>query len=506
MDFVTPRQILNEISTQDAYNRFYKGVIPEKMFMELMNGQSKLTPFHKICLTYMANEDEESEFPHMLALEVGKDWAELTPEKRQVLVDMAKGGEIEPEYPSIVKAMKEVKWQKYQNASQIEKDGFVEIYEDKGIKLTCTLTYAASCHHFGHTRWCTASDVFGDVNGWDMFRDYTCEYSSDENDDIEANACLLQLFVKKTGQLYQFTMNEEGSCGTICDQEDNMITPQKLVEIWNENAVINWSEFFEYGNLIDISDLIYRTEECLKNETKYMSKVIKKKKDELANLVNERMSSFVGFDEYLTKSIELSKTAPGESINGGGLTFTSYYFKNARMQAIPKYGCACTVIGLDDPRYGNFFFHSGKKPTIYTFIEHDTSKILFSKRVSDVVDGDIMGVFGVLYRGTAFVDTAINLNTGEQLQTDEYTRYFYSGGYIAFGQVSWVIYNMYTGKVVVERAFHISNCCDDNTNFRDTMSYTKTMDRNGERVVLPFVSKYEAESAERMKEINEIIN
>lgn len=503
MDIITPRQILTEISSKDAYERFYRGTIDERLFMELMTGQPKLTPFHKICIKYMANEGQE-EMPHMLAMQVGETWPKLTPEKKQALIDMANEGEIECDYGSIITALTSVERQRFHTQKQAEKDGYVQLYEDDGVKLTCTLTYAANCHYFGHTKWCTASDIYGEYSGWQQFKDYADPNGEGSDEEPEATHCFLQLFIKKTGDLYQFTMDSYGEIEEACDKEDHEVTFDTLWTQWDKHSSITWENFFD--NDINLYDLVKKTGAFLKHENVFMTKFINKKIKEIGVYINEAINSPKFEEDFKMAILRHIEGLDIPDLHVGEVAaYDMSMFNFARTQLGQRYSGVTAKILPKDRKYTNFIRHYGGEGRVLAFFDTvDKEVILCKSNCKKTETPVIYGIIGLYHLANGFVTAAINLNTKEIIPTDESTLYYFMGGHLGLGQCPWKIYNCYTGRLEVSRAFHLQPAEDDN--YLCGIGYTESLAKDAPYKQLQFLSRNSYNAPEEMKRINEIIN
>lgn len=184
--------ILNEISSDDAYIKFYSN-IPKDLYDTVMSDTNKMTPFHKALLDVVVNfinhgTEERTILQYISS--VKNKYQQLTSEQRKYCVARIKERDFTSkdnhfDLQNILRA----------SGKQIEvtnktkaKEGLIVLYEDNNILVTCTTTYAASKHYYGNTHWCTSSGIDGNMSGYKSFRSYV------KND--RGDYCLIQ-FVSK---------------------------------------------------------------------------------------------------------------------------------------------------------------------------------------------------------------------------------------------------------------------------------------------------------------------
>ena len=164
------RQMLNEISTRDAYERFYKTTMPKEVYYLLMRGTEKMTPFHKSILD-VYTQDIDNETAIETAKAVSDFWKNLSPEGKQYAITYLAGKF--PSWKYLPERLRDASKKKYYTEANYISNGFVILRDDDKVRVSCTLSYAASRRYFGDSKWCTASDIGGRRNGYEMFRDYT---------------------------------------------------------------------------------------------------------------------------------------------------------------------------------------------------------------------------------------------------------------------------------------------------------------------------------------------
>lgn len=209
MEMAKERQLLNEISTVDAWNRFYKDKIPQHIYQAIMKGADKMTPFHKACLdAYVAGNFYSGEDVEGNACQIGNAWERSSMDAKQLMIRISESyydGTIM--FGRLAAMAERVSKKKGHTESNYCERGYHIIFENEGLLVTCTTSYSASKKYYGDTHWCTASDIFGNYNGYERFG----EYGPDED------AILLQFVDKKNREnAYQYAYGGYGD-DVICD-------------------------------------------------------------------------------------------------------------------------------------------------------------------------------------------------------------------------------------------------------------------------------------------------
>lgn len=497
--------MINEISARDAFQKFYSDKIDEDLFTELMTGQDKMTPFHKICLDCMTQQGATRELQSMVASVVGGSWASMDEDKKQALIEMSKDGEIKPTLPSIGSAVNNVLRQKYHTTASAEKDGFQILYQDEHSKISVTYTYAANAHYYGNTEWCTASDLYGENSGWDMFKSYAV------NNDTVVGVYLQLILINEEGnvaKMFQIVMDEDGDITEAYDEDDNEVDYDFVIAVWDKYSLIDWRDLFG-ENMIDPVKLLDRAQECYNHESVYMDKFIKKKMKQLAAQVQDDLANG-RYDWAIEDSIKKAQHGRSGEFDDGVETST-WGFRTT--QPTGKYLYAKTSIYPRNELYYNFFENNsnGEGACVISFIEKATGRIVAQNKFNEDAHGLIYGVFGIIMKSDVSrnVLEAINLETGEVIMSDDGNdvamNYMqnYDYGYIAFGQIKWKIYNVNTGQLLVPLAFDLN--MDEQRRF----IYYKTIRGrfDGEKpIVLNPISQEAAMAINEMKRINKKIN
>lgn len=255
--------VLNEISAEDAYAKFYS-IIPMEEFNGLIaayggkfdtliktifNGiksrlSSVIEPNRKVVCSELCQEAKE-----FLA-----DYKKAPNEVRIKFNQNLKSGEYE-DVLDMKQGLKELLANGVDTVKSIQNLGLVTVIDDDNYRLTCTATYEANHHFYGKSRWCTASDRLGNYDGWEYFVEYVFDIDADIIDDIEnfnidkhpPVASLVQFTNKKTNKTYQMQLFGDASVGQACDFEDDscevpdMGMPEDIMDIIQMKA----KEFIE---------------------------------------------------------------------------------------------------------------------------------------------------------------------------------------------------------------------------------------------------------------------
>lgn len=215
---------LTETKAIDVYNRFYSDVLPKEWWDELTKGTENITPFHRAVANTVKQFWEgcdKHEYQKAYAMQVCKLAQEAwnsSETARQFLTNAAKEDYYKFQYGYIEQFLRQVKISNNYSENEFIDKGLYKIFENQQLLVTCTLSYSASHRYYGDTHWCTASDIAGDYNGFEMFKNYTCSDYSDDGD----SAILVQFCSKKDrANTYQVQMYGPSSYGQICDFNDN---------------------------------------------------------------------------------------------------------------------------------------------------------------------------------------------------------------------------------------------------------------------------------------------
>lgn len=288
--------IVNEISADDAYNRFYSS-IPRDKYDEILNGNPAPDKFVQFLLNCARDEGKIDD-----AIVASQSYALLPPEAKQVLQNGVKSGE----YANIDELQAMIDYFHagggITSKKQFAKKGYIKIKETDEAIVTCTTNYMANNHFFGQTHWCTASDREGRWDGYRMFLRYGYEYDAvliqfkpkkkilPESEGLkgepyptikekEENALRYEF------QLIQAAVEENGKISTICDFADDEMSGETLKKIVGEEA-------FSVLSDLDVIKKLYEIQEKQhEDEDKYQRKqeeLINKRKEERRRKLEEQ--------------------------------------------------------------------------------------------------------------------------------------------------------------------------------------------------------------------------
>ena len=282
--FLINEMVIGEIATDDLYSSFYKDKLPKEIFLAIMKGTNKLTPYHRKALDLAVAETSLDNRKKLeFSAKIGDAWVKCPPDGRQMLISKT-ANEDNLEFMSIT--AERISSKKHFTESSWSKAGLRVLYEDNGIIVTCTLSYAASKQNFGHTEWCTASGIDGRDCGYFKFKQYT--WSN--------NTCLIQ-FVNKLdrNEAYQATYSSDGVPDDIYDIHDTKISEDNLI-----SAVDVMSSSSNYESIISkipFSDLVTETMDNVSDEDEMWYDKIDKIITATINDVKSKIKS--GFYESL---------------------------------------------------------------------------------------------------------------------------------------------------------------------------------------------------------------
>lgn len=276
----TQPQTINEISSSDAYDKFY-GEIPQNIYSVIMSDTNKMTPFHKALLDVTLNFVKHGTCERNILEYINRTkekYANLTPGQKQYCTKAIKDGmfgftNVHFDLNKILRMSE--KYVEVTNKSQA-KNGLVVLYDDENISVTCTLTYAASRHFYGNTHWCTASGINGQMSGYQSFRTYVKNESGDY--------CLIQFVFKKlVNEMYQGLFNAKSEPLDFKDfNDDGDLDTFNGVVDYADSMVPNLYEDYVKPR---IPELVRLTSEAyVKEEDAMRPKLVKKANEIISKL------------------------------------------------------------------------------------------------------------------------------------------------------------------------------------------------------------------------------
>ena len=262
------RRLLSEITAVDAYTRFYKGKISPEVYQMLMSGTTNMTPFHKIALDFLTNKETENKYfteEGDFAKTIGDLWCKLTPEGRQFLIKSCEGDPSSSKnFESFSYLVRIAAKMKMFSEKQYRNSGLEVLYKKGNLSVTCTKSYSSSCHFYGKSHWCTASDMFGRYDGHQMFKEYTIECWNGRGILVQfynggENSYQVQYLVESNGDL---------KVGQCCNWEDSTANIDNI-----DNMLAGYGVTYEeiFTNYIRPNSLrlVEETEELTMDEDNY---------------------------------------------------------------------------------------------------------------------------------------------------------------------------------------------------------------------------------------------
>lgn len=238
-------EVLNEISPEQAYDKFYNS-IPIEDFNKIVEANGKFDALVKFLLGEYMKENTNLEE----CLELIKVYKTIDNKARITVSDKLKNKDYET-IDELIYDLTHTEEITMFSKSSLIKNGYEEIARIETWILTATYTYEANRKHFGYTEWCTASDRLGNYDGYKQFLYYT----------VDPDCALIQITnVNDKKVTYQIRVDEAGILRTICDVSDTSMPPRGLMSRLNNNV---------YDSLLSI---IRKNYKYWINKTKELSK------------------------------------------------------------------------------------------------------------------------------------------------------------------------------------------------------------------------------------------
>jgi hypothetical protein len=298
------RRLLSEITATDAYTRFYEGKINPVVYQTLMSGTTNMTPFHKIALDFLTDKEtakgyiiREGDF----AKTIGDLWCKLGPEGRQFLVKSCTNDpDLGKSYGEFSYLIRSAAGMKMFSEKGYRSGGLEVLFKTEGLSVTCTKSYSSSCHFYGKSHWCTASDMFGRYDGHEMFKEYTIQ-------SWDGKGILVQFFNgKENSYQMQYLVSDNGNVkeGQCCNWEDSNADTENI-----NNMLVTYGVTYDeiFNNYIkpNAARLAKETEELCKDEDIYY---YRKKTERL-----KKVFGAIDANTDCKKADEFAKTAALES-------------------------------------------------------------------------------------------------------------------------------------------------------------------------------------------------
>ena len=331
------RNLLTEITTADAYTRFYNEKMPADVFQAIMKGTDKMTPFHKMCLDAIEYYSEGRKWDDIheevlrMSTNIGDLWANANQDARQLTLRYLQHYSIHENYIMTLGKIERIIssiMQKtgYTEANYCER-GFHVLFKNCNILITCTTSYSASKKHYGDSHWCTASDIFGNYNGYEMFGKYTV---GENNYDYTG---ILVQFVNPNDREDSIQVAfSEGLCiEQACDFMDKEIDEYDVQEFLSEKGV----SMDDLEAIIPFDDLLEETEKLFYEEFEYWEE---KKNAGFRKLISDLNKTYKsgGFDALLLDDLKYAVENGYSYWYSDGLEFTVYGLTNDKTRMAPQ--------------------------------------------------------------------------------------------------------------------------------------------------------------------------
>lgn len=301
-------EIISEITTADAYSKFYTS-IPQEDYNDIVNvNQTKngksMNPILKFILDSVksnaANKISAIEL-YSKIIEGGQTyWNKVTNEiKNNPSIS----------FNDLYEKVFDDEFSDTEKGYYVE-NGYVVLEENENEIVTACLTYEASRKYYGDTHWCTTSDLFGKYDGYMMFRhyvfsdymydeyppdDYYTDYAFEEYIDLEEDAIYVLIQSRLKGDKSNCIQTQieinTGNDFMTCDFEDNVIST--FDEIFSSGHKLLYS-FLNKKNVSLYRNLGKKIESLQSKEYYYERKKfniqapkIRKKIEEKEELINQ---------------------------------------------------------------------------------------------------------------------------------------------------------------------------------------------------------------------------
>lgn len=287
--------VLNEISAEDAYNRFYRD-IPKNEFDSIVSEYGG--KFDNL-IKFIMNAIIKNDCDYLTGVQLVTAYKAAQNNVRIAVINKFKNNEYE--YPmEMLNDINLFNKMGVITEKYFHENGLVVLYDDSDIKVTCTTTYGANHHYFGgRTRWCTASDRLGRYDGWKQFKNYVATSTG------EIKASLIQIEFKDENKIFQIQYYRDGDFGLCCDEEDNNTSYSSVLEELPDYVF----ELIQHSpeKLASLTEKSFETESNYQRQIDTKLDFIAQKKEEkrrkkLEELVNEA-------SQLNTNKIELFKKA-----------------------------------------------------------------------------------------------------------------------------------------------------------------------------------------------------
>lgn len=279
MEAVNGKIALNEITSEKAYTDYYSN-IPREIYDLLMSSTTDMTPFHKAILDFYLKGKQTEKKVEVLKT-AGDLWRNSSQEARQYIINAVKDDwdYIQNRIPGFLKTIAKMK--SHTENSYVTR-GLEVLYSDENIEVTCTKSYSASCRKYGKSHWCTASDMWGDHDGFEMFKRYT------------KDSFLIQFIdkhdIENSYQAQYFFVGNHFGWKVICDWEDEEYNNIRPIENLFTKYGLSYLEFYQTKILPNRERLVEETRENLEDEIIYYTRKRRVKELRCLNQLKKRMA------------------------------------------------------------------------------------------------------------------------------------------------------------------------------------------------------------------------
>ena len=299
------KSIINEISAEDAYKRFY-GSIPREDYDRILNGDPAPDRFMQFILNCVRDNKSTADD----AVEVISQYKPLPSDAKQKIQMAVKSNDFQ-NLDDLLACIKNLaSGGSFISRKQFAKKGLITVLETDDEIVTCTTNYQANNHYFGKTHWCTASDREGKYDGYEMFRRYSMnrdsillqfrskkktlpiqkdadgdiiyanEYGSYPNEEeVRENA------IRYDYHLIQVAVNDEGITTEICDFFDHRVSYNRLCEIVGDAIKVLTNEKM-FNFLFETQEEQHVVEDEYEKEH---TKIIEKRQEEKRRKLREKI-------------------------------------------------------------------------------------------------------------------------------------------------------------------------------------------------------------------------
>ena len=312
--------VLNEISAEDAYRKFYSA-LPEQDYFNLVKLYcGNKNKFDNIIKTVL-NSVRDGICDMNTAASFVTQYKSITDNNIRVEFNSRFNNGDYEDVLDMIEGLKELTETGVTTLKQMQDIGIIKVCHSQKWSVTCTTTYSANHHFFGKTSWCTASDRFGRYDGWDYFRRYIfcdpgAQSSTLDREPSEVYGCLVQFTSKEDKSvLFQAHINEEKKILLVCNAKDDNIPVGEFINMdIDDDNLIN-------SLLNDVPQLVELTAQAYEKERGYQNL----KNDYVAK---KRAAMQARFDREFEICVEQAKEANAKKMEFVRRKFDELYDTN----------------------------------------------------------------------------------------------------------------------------------------------------------------------------------